>query len=214
MEHKVAIDNIVTIIELLKETYPDAKCSLDFNSPFELGIAVMLSAQCTDDRVNKTTPNIFKDYNTPQDFINMPLSKLEDLIHPCGFYKTKAKNIKAYSKKILEDYNGILPQDINKLMELPGIGRKSANVIMLEAFNTPVGIAVDTHVKRISTKLGLTTNTDPQKIEKDLISIIPPKYFKDVNHIFIWHGRNICLARKPKCDICPLSKYCFSVDKG
>lgn len=214
MKHKVAIDNIVKIIELLKETYPDAKCSLDFNSPFELGIAVMLSAQCTDERVNKTTPNIFKNYNTPQDFINMPLSKLEDLIHPCGFYKAKAKNIKAYSKKILEDYNGILPQDINKLMELPGIGRKSANVIMLEAFNTPVGIAVDTHVKRISTKLGLTTNTDPQKIEKDLISIIPQKYFKDVNHIFIWHGRNVCLARKPKCDICPLSKYCFSVDKG
>lgn len=214
MEHKVAIDNIVTIIELLREAYPDAKCSLDFNSPFELGIAVMLSAQCTDERVNKTTPNIFKDYNTPQDFINMPLSKLEDLIHPCGFYKTKAKNIKAYSKKILEDYNGILPQDINKLMELPGIGRKSANVIMLEAFNTPVGIAVDTHVKRISTKLGLTTNIDPQKIEKDLISIIPPKHFKDVNHIFIWHGRNVCLARKPKCGICPLSKYCFSVDKG
>lgn len=214
MEHKVAIDNIVKIIELLREAYPDAKCSLDFNSPFELGIAVMLSAQCTDNRVNKTTPNIFKDYNTPQDFINMPLSKLEDLIHPCGFYKTKAKNIKAYSKKILEDYNGILPQDINKLMELPGIGRKSANVIMLEAFNTPVGIAVDTHVKRISTKLGLTTNTEPEKIEKDLISIIPQKYFKDVNHIFIWHGRNICLARKPKCDICPLSKYCFSVDKG
>lgn len=214
MKHKIAIDNIIEIIELLKKTYPDAKCSLDFRSPFELGIAVMLSAQCTDDRVNKTTPNIFKDYNTPQDFINMPLSKLEDLIHPCGFYKTKAKNIKAYSKKILEDYNGILPQDINKLMELPGIGRKSANVIMLEAFNAPVGIAVDTHVKRISTKLGLTTNTDPQKIEKDLISIIPPKYFKDVNHIFIWHGRNICLARKPKCDICPLSKYCFSVDKG
>lgn len=213
MKHKVAIDNIVTIIELLKETYPDAKCSLDFNSPFELGIAVMLSAQCTDERVNKTTPNIFKDYNTPQDFINIPLSKLEDLIHPCGFYKTKAKNIKAYSKKILEDYNGILPQDINKLMELPGIGRKSANVIMLEAFNNPVGIAVDTHVKRISTKLGLTSNTEPQKIEEDLISIIPKKYFKDVNHIFIWHGRNICLARKPKCDVCPLSKYCFSVDK-
>lgn len=213
MKHKVAIDNIVTIIELLKETYPDAKCSLDFNSPFELGIAVMLSAQCTDERVNKTTPNIFKDYNTPQDFINIPLSKLEDLIHPCGFYKTKAKNIKAYSKKILEDYNGVLPQDINKLMELPGIGRKSANVIMLEAFNNPVGIAVDTHVKRISTKLGLTNNTEPQKIEEDLISIIPKKYFKDVNHIFIWHGRNICLARKPKCDVCPLSKYCFSVDK-
>lgn len=173
----------------------------------------MLSAQCTDDRVNKTTPNIFKNYNTPQDFINVPLSQLEDLIHPCGFYKTKAKNIKAYSEKVLKEYNGTLPQNIDKLMELPGIGRKSANVIMLEAFNNPVGIAVDTHVKRIATRLGLTANTDPSKIEQDLIKIIPPKYFKDVNHIFIWHGRNICLARNPKCDICPLAKYCFSVDK-
>ena len=157
--------------------------------------------------------NIFKNYNTPQDFINMSLSQLEDLIHPCGFYKTKAKNIKAYSEKLLKEYNGTLPQDIDKLMKLPGIGRKSANVIMLEAFNSPVGIAVDTHVKRIATRLGLTANTDPSKIEQDLIKIIPPKYFKDVNHIFIWHGRNICLARNPKCDICPLAKYCFSVDK-
>ena len=213
MQHKIAVDNIIKIIEILKKTYPDAKCSLDFETPFELGIAVMSSAQCTDERVNKTTPNIFKNYNTPQDFINMPLSKLEDLIHPCGFYKTKAKNIKAYSKKVLEDYNGILPHDIDKLMALPGIGRKSANVIMLEAFNNPVGIAVDTHVKRISTRLGLTNNTDPTKIEQDLIKIIPQEYFKDVNHIFIWHGRNICLARNPKCNICPLSKFCFSVDK-
>ena len=167
MKHNIATNNIIKIIKILKETYPDAKCSLDFETPFELGIAVMLSAQCTDERVNKTTPNIFKNYNTPQDFINMPLSKLEDLIHPCGFYKTKAKNIKAYSKKVLEDYNGILPHDIDKLMALPGIGRKSANVIMLEAFNNPVGIAVDTHVKRISTRLGLTNNTDPTKIEQD-----------------------------------------------
>ena len=137
LKHNVAINNIIKIIEILKQTYPDAKCSLDFKTPFELGIAVMLSAQCTDERVNKTTPDIFKDYNTPQAFINMPLAKLEDLIYPCGFYKTKAKNIKAYSKKVLEEYNGILPHDINELMKLPGIGRKSANVIMLEAFNIP-----------------------------------------------------------------------------
>ena len=213
MEHNIATNNIVKIIEILKETYPDAKCSLDFSTPFELGIAVMLSAQCTDERVNKTTPYIFKNYNTPQDFINVPLSELENLIHPCGFYKTKAKNIKAYSEKVLKEYNGNLPQNIDKLMTLPGIGRKSANVIMLEAFNKPVGIAVDTHVKRIATRLGLTTNTEPTKIEQDLIKIIPHEYFKDVNHIFIWHGRNICLARNPKCNICPLSKYCFSVDK-
>lgn len=136
--HKNVTENIVKIIETLKKFYPDAKCSLDFSTPFELGIAVMLSAQCTDDRVNKTTPSIFSKYNTPRDFIDIDINTLEDLIHPCGFYKTKAKNIKAYSKQILENFNGVLPDDINKLVLLPGIGRKSANVIMLEAFNKPV----------------------------------------------------------------------------
>ena len=131
-------ENIIKIIELLKNTYPDAKCSLDFSSPFELGIAVMLSAQCTDERVNKTTPSIFAKYKTPQDFIDIDIKTLEDLIHPCGFYKTKAKNIKGYAKKVLEEFNGSLPKDINQLITLPGIGRKSANVIMLEAFNNPV----------------------------------------------------------------------------
>lgn len=130
--------NVIKIINILKNTYPDAKCSLDFKTPFELGIAVMLSAQCTDERVNKTTPSIFKKYNTPQDFINIDINILEDLIHPCGFYKNKAKNIKAYAEKVLYEYGGTLPKSIDKLMTLPGIGRKSANVIMLEAFNLPV----------------------------------------------------------------------------
>ena len=130
--------NIVKIIEILKQMYPDATCSLNFNSPFEMGIAVMLSAQCTDERVNKTTPSIFKKYKTPQDFVNIDIKKLEKLIYPCGFYKNKAKNIKAYSKMVLEEFGGMLPQDIEKLILLPGIGRKSANVIMLEAFNKPV----------------------------------------------------------------------------
>lgn len=136
--HKNVTENIVKIIEILKTAYPDAKCSLDFSTPFELGIAVMLSAQCTDERVNKTTPSIFSKYNTPQDFININIEDLEKLIHPCGFYKNKAKNIKAYAKQVLQDFNGVLPDDINKLILLPGIGRKSANVIMLEAFNNPV----------------------------------------------------------------------------
>ena len=131
-------NNIVKIIEILKSAYPDATCSLDFASPFELGIAVMLSAQCTDERVNKTTPSIFAKYNTPQDFINIDIKELENLIHPCGFYKTKAKNIKAYAQKVLDEYNGNLPTTIEELMTLPGIGRKSANVIMLEAFDSPV----------------------------------------------------------------------------
>ena len=130
--------NIVKIIQILKDTYPDAKCSLDFKTPFELGIAVMLSAQCTDERVNKTTPNIFAKYNTPQDFIDMDINLLEELIHSCGFYKNKAKNIKAYAKKVLDQYGGALPKDINELITLPGIGRKSGNVIMLEAFDSPV----------------------------------------------------------------------------
>ncbi|MDO5555758.1 MAG: endonuclease III [Clostridia bacterium] len=200
--------NVVKIIEILKNTYPDAKCSLNFKTPFELGIAVILSAQCTDDRVNKTTPYIFSKYNTPQDFVNLDIKILENLIHSCGFYKTKSRNIKAYAKKILEEYDGKVPKDMNKLINLPGIGRKSANVIMLEAFNMPLGIAVDTHAKRISNRLGLSTNNEPSKIEQDLLKIIPIKYYKDVNHLFIWHGRNICVSRNPKCNNCPISNLC------
>lgn len=206
--HNLSTENIVEIIELLKSRYPDATCSLDFSSPFELGIAVMLSAQCTDERVNKTTPSIFEKYNTPQDFIDMDIKTLENLIHPCGFYKNKAKNIKAYSKKILEEFNGELPKNMDDLMSLPGIGRKSANVIMLEAFNNPIGIAIDTHAKRICNRLGLSKNSDPSKIEQDLLKIVPNKYYKDVNHLFVWHGRNICSARNPKCNECPISMYC------
>ena len=206
--HKTTTESVIDIIKTLKKTYPDAKCSLDFNSPFELGIAVMLSAQCTDERVNKTTPSIFQKYNTPQDFINMDIKTLENLIHPCGFYKNKAKNIKEYSKKVLEEFNGILPNDMDKLVTLAGIGRKSANVIMLEAFDNPVGIAVDTHAKRISNRLGLSLESDPNKIEQDLLKIIPKEYYKDVNHLLVWHGRNTCIARNPKCDKCPVAKFC------
>ena len=207
-KHNKATKNIINIINLLKDAYPDAKCSLDFNSPFELGIAVMLSAQCTDERVNKTTPSIFEKYNTPQDFVDIDIKTLENLIHPCGFYKNKAKNIKEYSKKILEEFDGNLPNDMNKLITLAGIGRKSANVIMLEAFNNPIGIAVDTHAKRISNRLGLSIESDPNKIEQDLLKIIPKEYYKDVNHLLVWHGRNTCTARNPKCDVCPVAQYC------
>ena len=168
----------------------------------------MLSAQGTDERVNKTTPAIFEKYNTPQDFIDIDINLLENLIHPCGFYKTKAKNIKAYANRVLNEYNGELPKSIDELITLPGIGRKSANVIMLEAFNSPQGIAVDTHAKRISNRLGLSCNSDPLKIEQDLLKLIPKKYYKDVNHLLVWHGRNICNARNPKCTECPVKEYC------
>ncbi len=198
----------IEIIKILKDYYPDAKCSLDFETPFQMVVATILSAQCTDERVNKTTPSIFSKYSTPEDFANLDIKKLEDLIHPCGFYKNKAKNIKACSQKLIDEFNGIVPQTYEELMSLPGVGRKTANVVMLEAFGIAKGIAVDTHAKRISNLIGFSKESDPIKIEQDLLNIIPETYLKDVNHLLIWHGRNICVARNPKCDICPIKKYC------
>jgi len=206
--------DILKIIEILRNTYPDSKCSLNFNTPFELLIAVILSAQCTDDRVNKITPSIFSKYNTPKDFASIDIEELENLIHPCGFYKTKAKNIKATSKIILEKFNGKVPQTMEELISLPGVGRKTANVVMLEAFNNPQGIAVDTHCKRISNKIGFSKESDPAKIEKDLLKIIPKEFHKDVNHILILHGRNTCTARSPKCSECPIKDFCNEFHKN
>jgi endonuclease-3 len=199
---------VIEVVKILKKTYPDAKCSLDFETPFELGIAVALSAQCTDERVNKVTKILFSEYKEPKDFVDIEIEKLEELIHSCGFYKNKAKNIKAYAEDVLNKYGGELPKDIEKLMSLSGIGRKSANVIMLEAFGEANGIAVDTHCKRVSSRLGLSKEPDPNKIEKDLLKLIPTKYYKDVNHVFIWHGREICESRNPKCERCPVAQYC------
>ena len=204
----------IEIIQKLKETYPDAKCSLNFSTPFELLIAVMLSAQYTDERVNKTTPAIFEKYNTPEDFAKMDLSLLENLIHSCGFYKNKAKNIKATSKILVEKYDSKVPKTMEELTSLPGVGRKTANVVMLEAFNNPQGVAVDTHCKRISNRIGFSKESEPEKIEKDLLNAFDKKYYYDLNHILIWHGRNICNARNPKCDICTISKYCNTFNKS
>lgn len=201
------------IIEKLKKSYPDAKCSLNFTTPFELLIAVILSAQCTDERVNKVTPSIFKKYNKPEDFANMDLSLLENLIHSCGFYKNKAKNIKLTSQIILNKYNGNVPDTMEDLVSLPGVGRKTANVVMLEAFNNPQGVAVDTHCKRISNRIGLSKETDPEKIEKDLLKHFSKEYYYDLNHVLIWHGRNICIARNPKCENCPISNFCNFFNK-
>jgi len=198
----------IQIIEILKNTYKDAKCSLDFETPFELLIAVILSAQCTDERVNKTTPSLFAKYSTPEQLANIEISELEELIHPCGFYKNKAKNIKATAQIIHEKYKDNVPETMEELIKLPGVGRKTANVVMLEAFNNPQGIAVDTHCKRIANKLGFSDQAEPEKIEQDLLKIIPKEYYKDVNHILIWHGRNTCTARNPKCNNCSVKKYC------
>lgn len=201
-------EDCINIIKKLKEAYPNAKCSLDFKTPFEMMIAVMLSAQCTDERVNLTTPSLFAKYNTPEKMAKAPLEELEKLVHPCGFYKNKAKNMKLASQKILYDFGGKVPNTIEELITIPGVGRKSANVIMLEAFGDPQGIAVDTHVKRISNRIGFSKNREPEKIEQDLLKQIPKEYYKDVNHILIWHGRSICSSRSPKCDKCPIFSNC------
>ena len=198
----------IEIIKLLKDAYPDATCSLDFTTPFEMMVAVMLSAQCTDERVNKTTPGLFEKYNTSEKMAKIELEELEKIIHPCGFFKNKAKNIVATSKILVEQYNGIVPNTMEELQKLPGVGRKSANVIMLEAFKNPQGIAVDTHAKRISNKIGFSKQTDPEKIEKDLLKVVPKEYYYDVNHLLVWHGRKTCIARKPLCEQCPIKKFC------
>lgn len=196
------------IVEILRNRYPDAKCSLDFSTPFEMLVAVMLSAQCTDERVNKTTPEIFAKYSTPEDFANIDIEELEELIHPCGFYKNKAKNIKACAKMILEKHEGKVPQTMEELVRLPGVGRKSANVVMLEAFGDAQGIAVDTHCKRIANKIGLSYEKEPEKIEQDLLKIFNKEDYKDINHLLIWHGRNTCIARTPKCEDCVVKEFC------
>ena len=206
MNKKQAIE----IFELLKKQYPDAKCSLDFNTPFEMMVAVMLSAQCTDERVNKTTPALFDRCKTIEDFANIDINELENIIHPCGFYKNKAKNIKLCAKQVLENFDGVVPNNMKDLMSLAGVGRKSANVVMLEVFNDAQGIAVDTHAKRISNRIGFSNAKEPQKIEQDLLKLFPKEYYYDANHILIWHGRNTCKSQKPNCENCCIKHLCKS----
>lgn len=200
--------NAKKIIDILKSTYPDATCSLDFTTPFEMVVAVMLSAQCTDERVNKTTPILFKRCKTISDYVDIDIKELEDIIHPCGFFKNKAKNIKLCAKQILDNFNGIVPNNMEDLLTLAGVGRKSANVILLEVYGIANGIAVDTHAKRISNLIGFSNQKEPEKIEQDLIKVIPKEYLKYVNHLFVWHGRNTCIARKPNCEGCTVKNFC------
>lgn len=198
------------LVEILKDTYPDAKCSLDFTTPFEMVVAVMLSAQCTDERVNKVTPQLFERCKTIEDFAKIDIKELENLIHSCGFYKNKATNIKACAQKVLADFNGLVPQTMEELTSLPGVGRKSANVVLLEAFDIANGIAVDTHAKRISNKMGLSNEKDPEKIEQDLLKIFDKEDLAFINHLLVWHGRNTCIARKPDCENCTVNSFCKS----
>lgn len=196
------------VIEILRSTYPEATCSLDFTTPFEMVVSVMLSAQCTDERVNKTTPILFEKCKTIKDYAEIDIKELENIIHPCGFYKNKAKNIKLCAKQVLENFNGTVPNNMEDLLTLAGVGRKSANVILLEVYGIANGIAVDTHAKRISNLMGFSKQKEPEKIEQDLLKLLPHDLLPFVNHLFVWHGRNTCVARNPKCNECTVKDFC------
>lgn len=200
------------ILKVLKTNYPYVRTQLRYASPFELLVATILSAQCTDKQVNGVTKDLFKKLRTPHDFASVSNETIEKLIRPTGFYRNKAKNIKNCSKSLLEKYDGQVPQSLDELIKLPGVGRKTANVVLGSVFNTP-GIVVDTHVARISKRLGLTRNNNPVKIEYDLMEVIPKKEWSDFSLQLIYFGRAICKARKPMCPTCPLFDLCDFPDK-
>ena len=195
------------IRKILQKIYPKVKTQLFHQNPFELLVATILSAQCTDKQVNQVTPVLFKRFKTPAEFARAPLSAIEQLIRPTGFFHNKAKNIKNCAKAIQEKHNGEVPQTLEELIKLPGVGRKTANVVLGAAFGVP-GVVVDTHVARISQRLGLTANKDAIKIEFDLMKILPRRAWNDFSLQLIFFGREICLARKPRCPVCPLKKLC------
>ena len=198
------------LLELLKKHYPNSRIVLNYNNNFELLAAVILSAQCTDVMVNKVTEKLFKKYKTTSDYANADISELEQNIRSTGFYRNKAKNIKKAAKIILEKFKGQLPHTIDQLLTLPGVARKTANVVLGNAYKIVEGIAVDTHVIRLSQRLGLSKNSDPVKIEQDLMKLIPKSEWFNLTYMLIDHGRAICDAKKPKCDICFLNKICPS----
>lgn len=200
-------NNIDNILKLLSETYPEATCALNFKSPYELLISTILSAQCTDVRVNMVTEELYKEYNTPEKMISLTEEELGEKIKSCGFYKNKSKNILGATRTIIEKYNGEVPSTMEELIELPGVGRKTANVVLSNAFGIPA-IAVDTHVFRVSNRLGIAKGDTPEQVERELMKNVPRDMWSDTHHYIIWHGRQICKARKPNCEECPLAPYC------
>ena len=197
-----------TIVRRLKKNYPDAVCALDHQSPFELLVATILSAQCTDKRVNKVTTELFRKYRKPEDYLEVEQEELERDIYQTGFYRNKAKSIRGACRLLVDEYGGELPRSMDELLKLPGVARKTGNVVLGVAFGIASGIVVDTHVGRVSRRLGLTENEDPQKVERDLTEIIPKKDWIAFSHLLITHGRRVCAARKPNCAECFLLDLC------
>ncbi len=200
-------EKIGPILKLLDKHYPDADVTLDFKNPLELVVATVLSAQCTDVRVNQVTPAVFKKYPTAKAYAQAPQEELEEAIRSTGFFRNKAKSIKGICRVLVEKFGGEVPASLEELVKLPGVGRKTANVVLGNAFGIP-GIMVDTHCGRVAQRLGLTANADPVKIEFDLMPLVPKEKWTKFSHQMIWHGRAICTARNPKCPQCPLLPYC------
>jgi len=199
-----------TIIARLRRAYPDAHCSLNYSNPLELLVATILSAQCTDERVNIVTADLFRKYRKAEDFINVEQTELEQDIRSTGFYRNKAKAIQGACRLIVEQHGGRVPSTLDELLELPGVARKTANVVLGNAFGISSGVVVDTHVGRLSQRLGLTQHEQPEKIERDLIELVPQKDWVDFAHLLIYHGRAACKARKPECASCTLEDLCPS----
>lgn len=195
------------IVKTLLDTYPDAKCELEYKTPYELLVATVLSAQSTDVRVNIVTKELFKNFNTPEKILKLGEEKLMEYIKSIGFYNVKSKNIIALSHLLIQNYDSQVPDEMDELLKLPGVGRKTANVVLSNCFGVPA-IAVDTHVFRVSTRMGFSDKKDPLQVEQDLMKKISKKYWTDAHHAFIFHGRRVCKARNPMCELCSVQSYC------
>lgn len=199
------------VVRHLKQDYPEAVCALNYQTPFQLLVATILSAQCTDVRVNIVTKDLFAKFPDAEAMAEAPLPVLEKMVQSTGFFRNKAKNIKAASIAIVNEHEGELPQDLVSLIQLPGVGRKTANVVLGTAFGIASGVVVDTHVGRLSRRLGLTESTDAVRVEQDLIELLPSKEWIDFSHRMIYHGRQVCVARRPKCEVCSMARFCPKV---
>jgi len=204
--------HVQLVIERLRQVHPDAHCELNYETPLQLLIAVILSAQCTDVRVNKVTPALFARYQTAADFAGADRSELEELVHPTGFFRQKARFIQECCQRLLHSYGGVIPDNMDDLLTLTGVARKTANVVLGEIYGIAEGITVDTHIKRLSGRLGWSSGSSPQKVEKDLMQIIPKESWIEIAHLLIFHGRRVCDARKPDCPNCTLNDVCPSAD--
>ncbi len=200
-------DKVINILEIFDQLYPDAECSLEYETPLQLLISTQLAAQCTDARVNLVSKELYKKYRAVEDFANADLAELEQDIKPTGFYRNKAKNIIACCKQLLEKHQGKIPDNMEDLLKLPGVGRKTANLVLYEIYGIQ-GVVVDTHAKRLTNHIGLTKNQDPEKIEYDLQKIVPKERWADFCHKLVFHGRAVCNARKPDCENCRINSFC------